>query len=224
MLRKVMILCALIFVFNAPAHAAARPAGILILVDLSGSVAHLQSAPVAAKMAAYVARRVAKAPLGSMVSLRTLGQAGGVHNWLALDYRLSRKRGSRPKDVARRLSTILANLPKLTAQKKLALQGRTHIIRALQGLPASVCPPGGTLILLSDLMEHSPDADCYRLVTRKDGSLPPPRAGLLKGVSVIGLGAGHGLKTSHQSRRLQVMWTDWFARAGAKTFQFIARL
>ena len=222
MLRKMLMASFLIFTFTAPAMGQGRD--LVILVDLSNSAAHLASAPLAAKIAAHTAKLIAGMPLGGTVRLRTFGLADATQNWLALDYRLLRKRGSQPRQVAEKINLILANLPKLVATKKLAQQKATHILRTLQDLAGHACASGGTLVIISDLMEYSPDADCYRLVKDNRGRLPAPADGLLCGVKVIAIGAGHGLSTAKQSLRLKAMWSEWFKRAGVAEFQYLPRL
>lgn len=209
-----------IFAFTAPALAG----DLLVLVDLSDSPAHVKSAALAARMGDYAAGKIEKMRLGETVRVRTFGQAGSAGNWLALDFRLSRRAGGTPKEVAAAVKLVLANLPKLVAQKKLALQHRTQIIRSLHDLSGTVLRPGSSLLLLSDLMEFSPDADCARLLKNKHPQLPPPPSGFLKGVEIIALGAGHGLATVAQSRRLEAMWRAWFKRAGAAGFHYLPKL
>lgn len=222
MLRKLAV--AWVLVLALAASAQAKEGGLLILVDLSGSAAHLASAPLAARMGSYTAKLIEDMPLGARVSLRTFGLADATQNWLALDYRLIRRPGGRPREIAAKVNLILANLPKLVAGKKLALQKSTHLLRALQDLAGHACSKGGTLLIVSDMMEYSPDANCYELVKSKQGSLPAPPGSLLEGVKVIAVGAGHGLATVEQNRRLKAMWSEWFQRAGAVNFEYLARL
>ena len=84
---------------------AAQGKTVIVLLDLSGSTAHITSASFAAKAGAYVAREVAGLPLGSQVSLRTFGLADATVNGLALDYTLTKLRGTKPREVAAKLAS-----------------------------------------------------------------------------------------------------------------------
>ena len=203
---------------------AAQGKTVIVLLDLSGSTAHITSASFAAKAGAYVAREVAGLPLGSRVSLRTFGQADATANGLALDYTLTKRRGTKPREVAAKLASVLSAVPKLAASGKLKVQDRTQIIRALHDLSGLVKGRNARLIIISDMLEFSPDANCYRLAACNSGQLPAPPAGLLAGARVAAIGCGYGLKTAAQSRRLQELWSRWFEQAGAAEFVAIPRL
>lgn len=222
-MTKRMIL-ALLLTLCLAAPVAAQDNSVIVLLDLSGSTAHIISASFAAKAGAYVAREVAGLPLGSRVSLRTFGLADAKANGLALDYTLTKRLGSKPREVATKLSMVLAAVPKLAASGKLKVQDRSQIIRALYDLSSLVKGCDARLIIISDMLEYSPDANCYRLATYNSGGLPAPPAGLLAKARVAAVGCGYGLKTAAQSRRLQELWSRWFEQAGAAEFVAIPRL
>ena len=105
---------------------------------------------------------------------------------------------------------------------KLKLQRETGIVGALkilaQGLDKS---QNNVIVIISDMLEFSPDANCYQLVDQPHGALPEPPAGLLAGARVIALGAGYGVKNSIQNDRLQSLWDAWFDQCGVNEFNYL---
>ncbi len=203
---------------------AAQCKTVVVLLDLSSSAAQITSTSFAAKTGAYVAHEVSHLPLGSKVSLRTFGLADATVNSLALDYTLTQRRGQKPREVALKLAKVLAAVPKLAVSGKLKVQKQSQVIRALHDLSNLVKNRNSRLIIISDMLEYSPDANGYRLAAYNSGQLPTPPAGLLAGARVSAIGCGYGLKTTHESLRLQELWSRWFEQAGAAEFVAIPML
>ena len=117
---------------------------------------------------------------------------------------------------------IIANLPKLIRDGKLVLQKTTSLIGELKILSERLDKTRKTsIIVFSDMLEYSADANCYNLIKTKNGKLPEA-PGILENVEIIALGAGYGCKTSFENDRLKAMWTEWFAIAGASEFLYLS--
>jgi hypothetical protein len=120
------------------------------------------------------------------------------------------------------MGKIIGSLPKLVQDGKLQLQTKTSIIAALKMLSQHLdLNQNNTIILLSDMLEFSAEANAYRLIKLKNGRLPKPKAGYLKGVEIHALGAGIGTKNSYQNERLESLWGEYFSEAGVSKFYYL---
>jgi hypothetical protein len=73
----------------------------------------------------------------------------------------------------------------------------------------------------NDRSEYSAEANCYKLISSKNGKLPEA-PGILKNTTIIALGAGYGCKSSTENDRLKAMWSEWFEKAGAAEFRYLS--
>jgi hypothetical protein len=195
---------------------------VIILVDLSESALHVNSELFAKKAARFIGDSIDDMPLGSMVEIRTFGEYDRSKNVLSFKFMLSRKKGQRPVDVKRNIGLFVGNLPKLIDEGKLVLQDKTSIIGELKVLSEMIDSRYKTrIIILSDMLEYSAEANCYELIKSNNGVLPKT-SGILNGVIIIALGAGYGCKNSKENDRLKVVWSEWFANAGVEEFKYLA--
>jgi len=200
----------------------AETRNVYILIDLSDSSPHITLQPFAIKSAAFIDQVISKLSLGSKIHLLTFGEYSREKNLISIHLSLMKKKGSRPKDVRVILKRLIINLPQLVKRGKLQLQKKTSLIAELKilGQRLDKSQPN-TIIILSDLLEYSDDANAYRLITLKDAELPKPKADYLSDVDVIALGAGYGVKNSKQNDRLEFIWMKYFKQAGVGQFRYL---
>jgi hypothetical protein len=135
---------------------------------------------------------------------------------------LLRKQGQRPTEVKQNIILFISNLPKLIKDGKLVLQKTTSLIGELKILSGRIDKNRKTrIIVLSDMLEFSADADCYKLIKIENEKLPEA-PGILSNVDIIALGAVYGCKNSTENDRLKVIWSEWFNKAGASNFQYLS--
>lgn len=195
---------------------------VIILIDLSNSSLHVSNELFARKAARHIEGIIDGLPLGSFVELRTFGEYDRSKNILSFSFMLSRKKGQRPAYVKRNIALFIGNLPKLISDGKLVLQETTSLIGELKTLSERIDKTRKTrIIILSDMLEYSADADCYKLIKTKKGTLPAPSM-ILDGAVITALGAGYGCKSSTENDRLKAIWSEWFAIAGASEFQYLS--
>ena len=195
---------------------------VIILIDLSNSALHVSNELFARKAARHIEGIIDGLPLGSVVELRTFGDYDRSKNILSFSFMLSRKQGQRPADVKRNIGLFIGNLPKLIRDGKLVLQESTSLIGELKILSERIDKTRKTrIIVFSDMLEFSADANCYKLIKTKNGKLPEA-PGILKNVEIIALGAGYGCKNSIENDRLKTAWSEWFEKAGASEFQYLS--
>ncbi|MFC1606864.1 hypothetical protein ACFL47_02745 [Candidatus Latescibacterota bacterium] len=194
---------------------------VIILVDLSDSALHVTNKLFARKASQYIGSIIDELPLGSAVELRTFGDYDRSKNVLSFKFMLSRKKGQRPSDIKRNIGLFIGNLPKLISDGKLVLQQTTSIIGELKIIAERIDKSQKTrIIILSDMLEYSTEANCYKLIKSSKGSLPKA-SGILDGVEVCILGAGYGCKSSLENDRLKFVWSEWFTTAGASEFKYL---
>jgi len=195
---------------------------VIILVDLSDSALHVSNELFARKAAQYIGNTIDKLPLGSIVELRTFGEYDRSKNITSFKFLLSRKAGHRPADVKQKIGLFIGNLPKLVSDGKLTLQEKTSLIGELKILSERLDTTRKTrIIILSDMLEYSAEANCYKLIGSKNGKLSET-PGILENVDIVALGAGYGCKSSNENDRLKAMWSAWFEKAGASEFRYLS--
>jgi len=195
---------------------------VIILIDLSNSSLHVSNELFARKAARHIEGIIDGLPLGSFVELRTFGDYDRSKNILSFTFMLSRNKGQRPADVKQNIALFIGNLPKLISDGKLVLQETTSLIGELTILSERIDTTRKTrIIVLSDMLEYSADADCYKLIKTKKGKLPDSSM-ILDGTVITALGAGYGCKSSAENNRLKAMWSEWFEKAGASEFQYLS--
>ncbi len=195
---------------------------VIVLVDLSDSALHVQNKLFARKAAQYIGSIIENLQLGTTIEIRTFGDYERSSNILSFSFMLSRKKGQRPADIKRNIELFVGNLPKLINEGKLVLQETTSIIGELKIIAERINKTRKTkIIVLSDMLEYSAEANCYKLIKTRNGLLPVA-SGILKGVEIIALGAGYGCKSSTENDRLKVMWIAWFDAAGVSEFKYLS--
>lgn len=189
---------------------------LVILIDLSDSPLHVTSQIFAHRAARMIRERYLEPlPLGSRILIRGFATPAQRNTILDLDYQVLNVKGKKPMEVYPRIEAIIAALPKIIKDKKLNMGEETWLLRTLTGLAYRVPKDSKTtFIALSDFLEYSADANAYQLVNRSKAKLPQPRAGLLKEVNIVAIGAGSGCKSLKHGQRLQAMWTRWVNTAG----------
>lgn len=192
---------------------------VLILVDLSNSSLNHEKPVFTHRAARYIRENhLENLPLGSKILIRSFATPEQRHTLLDLDYELLNRVGSRARDVLPRIESIIGRLPEIIERKKLFLGEQTWLLRTLHGLAHRLpkTKHRTTIIILSDCLEYSGDADAYKLVKTDGGRFPAPASDLLRGARVIALGAGSDCRTLEQGRRLEAMWTEWVHSAGGR--------
>ena len=106
---------------------------------------------------------------------------------------------------------------------KLELQKETALIGELKTLGQLLDKSQNNIvIILSDLLEYSEDANAYKLIKQKNGRLPCPQPGYLLNVEIVALGGGYGVKNSSQNYRLEMIWGEYFNEANVKKFHYLS--
>ncbi|MBT4482894.1 MAG: hypothetical protein HOC71_04355, partial [Candidatus Latescibacteria bacterium] len=153
----------------------------------------------------------------------TFGDYNRSLNILSFSFMLSRKKGQRPADIKRNIELFVGNLSKLINYGKLVLQETTSIIGELKIIAERINKASKTkIIILSDMLEYSAEANCYKLIKSKNGRLPEVTEKIFENLDVIALGAGYGCQNSTENDRLKAMWIAWFEKAGAKEFRYLS--
>ncbi len=177
-----------------------------ILLDMSGSAAHIKNPTFAAKAAQQVVRQIKSLPLSTEVYLIPFGDFT-LHN--VYSYRLQKRpQNQTPQGVAKEVEWFISHLKGLIAKGTLRTENHTNLIGALIKL-APV--PGSQMIILSDLEENT-DFIVKKFLKSK-GSFPG-NPDLLKNISVTVLGFGLSMKSSEQYQNLEKLWREWFQIAG----------
>ena len=196
---------------------------VIVLVDLSDSALHVQNKLFARKAAQYIGSIIENLQLGTTIEIRTFGDYERSSNILSFSFMLSRKKGQRPADIKRNIELFVGNLPKLINEGKLVLQETTSIIGELKIIAERINKTRKTkIIVLSDMLEYSAEANCYKLIKSKNGRLPEVTEKIFENLDVIALGAGYGCQNSTENDRLKAMWIAWFEKAGAKEFRYLS--
>lgn len=222
-MKKIINMIVIIALIMMPAtNYAAAPKNLFILVDLSDSSPHLRIPQFARKSAAYVDRYLSGLSLGSTIHFITFGEYDMAKNSLSLSRTILNRKGHRLKDVRLIMKKIINALPELVEKKKLKLQTETSIIAALKTLRQRLdLNQNNNIILLSDMLEFSAEANAYRLIKQKNGHLPKPKHSYLKDVKIHALGAGIGTKNSYQNERLENLWWEYFSESGVTKFVYL---
>ena len=219
-MKALAIIIMLVF-YQGTAFAGDRT-DIWILIDLSDSSPQVAHDPFAKKSARAVDEYLEPLALGSRVYINTFGEYSQKKNIISFKFQLLNKKGSRPKDVRKVVSEVISRLPELVRKGKLQLQKETSLVGALKLLEQRInLSAKNIVIILSDLLEYSSDANAYKLVKQQKGWLPAPESKFLEGVEVVALGGGFGVTNSHQNDRLKAIWTTFFKQAGVSRFVYL---
>jgi len=222
MKNKIMIVLILVIMVQSNVSAA-RTENVYIEIDLSDSSLHVKSKAFAKKSAFFIDGHIKDLSLGSKVHIRTFGEYSRDKNPFSLKFTFLKRKGSKPREVRAIVKRIIENVPDFVQDGKLKLQEKTSLIGELKILAQLLeISQNNTVIILSDLLEYSADANAYQLIKSKKGALPPPKSDYLSGVNVIALGAGYGVKSSQQNDRLEAVWTEYFKQAGVKRFRYLS--
>jgi hypothetical protein len=201
----------------------ARADNLYVLLDLSDSPMHVKSKEAASQAGAALGEMIRALPLGSRVDITSFGEFDQTKNPLHFSFQLLNKPGQRPADIANAVQTLVGSIDELIKSGRLVMQAETHILAELRVLAQRmVLTEKNTIVLLSDMLEYSPEANATKLTKAKVGGLPTPPQNLLQGARVIALGAGYGLKSDTENARLQGMWSEYFRTAGAE-FQYLSK-
>lgn len=196
---------------------------VYIIIDLSDSSPQLKLKQFAYKSANYVDDQIKELPLGSNICISTFGEYSRDKNLLSLQFKLLKKNGSRPTEVRAIVKKVIVNLPNLVKSGKLKLQKMTSLIGELKSIGLHMNSSSDNLvIILSDLLEFSADANAYELIKQTNGRLPSPKSGFLSNTDVIALGAGYGVKSSIENDRLESIWREYFNKAGVGNFRYLS--
>ena len=183
---------------------------------------HVSNELFARKAAQYIGNIIDELPLGSIVELRTFGEYDRSKNVVSFSFMITRKMRQRPADVKEKVGLFIGNLPKLIKDGKLNIQEHTSLIGELKILSERLDKTRKTrIIILSDMLEYSAEANCYKLISTKNGKLPEA-PGILENVDIVALGAGYGCKSSTENDRLKAMWSEWFKKTGAAEFRYLS--
>jgi hypothetical protein len=145
-----------------------------------------------------------------------------MKNSVSFSRTILNRKGHRLKDVRLIMKKIIIGLPTLVQKEKLQLQKKTSIIAALKTLRQRLnLNQNNTVILLSDMLEYSNEANSYRLIRQKNSRFPEPKPEFLKNVEIFAIGAGIGVKNSYENERLEKLWREHFAGAGVSSFVYL---
>ena len=192
------------------------PKRVVIGLDLSRSNPLIADPDFAAKVAARIARVVAKLGFRSEVHVRTLGSYDASSNDFYFDAVISTR--SRPEAVATEIRKLVAGTPLLVKRGKWHAQNRTNILAFLDNVSQSIGCAGmpTTIILASDGIEDSE----YAHLARPKSHLPAPDGRPFAGCAELQiLGLGQGTRSPIETVRLREEWTGWAKAAGFKRFQ-----
>ena len=187
-----------------PAHA--RPAHVMVALDISNSNPVVRSVDHASRLARDVEKLFPKLGKGAIVSMMTFGLYDVTQNRI-VDIPVSTR--ARPKKVKRSILGQIVTIPRLVEDGKLTPHSKTNIIGALEDIARSVnCRSHDvTIILLTDGRENS-----------SYGASPPkkiPRhfspCGSLTMLGVSG-------SSPEETAKLIDGWKKWALKAGYAKF------
>lgn len=191
-----------------------------VAIDLSVSVPIVTNKDFARRTAAFVETRIRGLEIGDKVALRFLGAYGLSENIRRLDLKVSKR--DRAPELAAAVGRIVASIPSLVAQKKLAVQNATNLIGYFEAeSPLLACATEATeIVVVSDGVESSSVVKADALIAGK-AKLPKPRADLLKGCALTILGIGQLAQGADAAitRRLDAEWRRWSGQAGVARFE-----
>ena len=211
--------CAIIGVLGQAAPAGAQDDAasrdLLIGLDVSRSNVIVEDDRMAAKAADTAAEMIRSLENGDRLSIRTFGAYSMSGNPLRLDLTVSRRMPARR--IAASVERLIARLPDLVADGRLAAGGTTHITAFLEEEAALLsCGSRDTaLVLFTDGIEASPQTSPEALA-RGHAGLPAPDSDDLRGcaLSLYGIGETTGGAQRSRTENLIAAWTAWTKQAG----------
>ena len=231
MFKHRIILLILSFVFSfilwlfvsAEARADSHHSSFILMIDLSGSVAHIRDPFFASRAGQYIYKMVAHQPLGTYVYMRSFGENNIIKNRVYLTERVLKTPGRRARDIAETIGRFVSKIPRNVNQGYLIVQDETDIVSGLYNITRITQGKGGTIVLLSDMLQYTEDGSfsAYEYIKR-NWAFPDPPGRFLKGYKIIAIGAGYGIKSRSQAQILESLWRDWFRKAGATSFKFLS--
>lgn len=215
LLAALVLQCAASAAQPASTDIAARAPSLVVIIDHS-SDAPAYSAPVMQRAAQRVGEIVATLQMGSKVYVIVAGDPLREVP-LVLSSRVQARasaRGATPAQIAAQIREfLLVEFPKLPRPD--AKAGSSIILalrdaaRLLNPVATDAAAPNW-VYLVSDMLERSSLADCYR-----DCRLPKPDFKFVPGTRVEVRGIGLGLSDA-RSIALFTPWQKWFKEAGAE--------
>jgi hypothetical protein len=211
----------LMLIIAVTVHASEKK-NVYILVDLSDSSPNPRIPQLARKTAIYVDSYLSELCLGSTLHFITFGEYDIIKNSVSISRIIRNRKGHQLKDVRLIMKKIISNLPTLVQKEKLRIQKKTSIIATLKTLRQRLdLNQNNTIILLSDMLEYSHEANAYQLIKHKNSHLSKPKPGFLNRVDMYALGAGIGVKNSYENERLEELWREYFTKAGVSRFVYL---
>lgn len=181
-----------------------------VLLDNSGSSPATDQAFMA-NAASAIVEKLTSMPMGTVILVRTVGDStlAPLH-WRTRIQKKSTAEGAPIEEVARRLRGLLVDFPKQIAGKE---HGNSQLIGGFfdAARNLNLKSDRNKIVMVSDLVERSPFADCARVKVCK---LPAPQFDL-RGAEVEVFGAGANLP-SDRAIGLTKAWDEFLGKAGAK--------
>ncbi len=155
-----------------------------------------------------------KMPLGTVIIVNSVGDASLTPMTMRTRIQQRQTAEGAPLDqIIPAIKNIVLGFPKRIQG---AAHGQTHMVGGIFDASRNINKSASTknvILLLSDLIEFSPIANCYK---EKGCTLPKPKFNL-EGTEVLALGVGRGLP-SDREMALFGSWEQFFTQTGA-TFE-----
>jgi hypothetical protein len=182
-----------------------------LLLDNSGS-SPATDANFVASAWPLVEGRLRAMPIGTVVIVNSVGDAALAPMTMRTRIqKVANGEGAPLDDIVRRLKSIVLGFP---ARVQSAAHGQSHLVGGLFDASKNTnrdASSQNVIVVLSDLLEFSPVANCYRA---KACPLPRPTF-KLDNTEILALGVGRGLPSDHEIA-VFVAWEKFFDQAGAR--------
>lgn len=181
-----------------------------LILDISGSSPATDDGFVKSAWP-VVEGRLKMMPIGTTVIINTVGDASLTP--LTMRTRIQQRQtteGAPIDQVVLSIKNIVLSFP---ARMQSSAHGQTHMVGGFFDASRNLNKTSSTknvILVLSDLIEYSPIANCYK---EKACTLPKPKFNL-EGTEVLVLGVGRGLP-SDREMALFASWEQFFQQTGA---------
>jgi hypothetical protein len=160
-----------------------------------------------------IKEKIQALPIFGSVKVMTVGDASQYY--LAKSWRIQYKQseaGDTMDSILSQMEGIVLNFAKQTQQGTVPTHGRTEIVGGFNDIARLLNPKAqqNSVVMVSDLIENSNHADCYRNKTCK---LPKPTFSLAN-TDITVLGVGLSLP-ANEAMALSASWTHFLKESGA---------
>lgn len=182
---------------------------ILVLLDNSSSSPATDEGLIANAWP-LIEQKLRSMPMASVVMVTTVGTAEFAPKSLRLRIQTrSSPEGGHIEDVVKLVREVVLGLPNKIKDGTIPTHETSNLIAGLfdASKAINVASDKNVIILISDLVENSKSANCYRTMPCK---LPKPQFSL-PGTELIALGVGWGMSSEREISLVQV-WEQYFAK------------